>query len=1153
MSEDGTQLLYSSVFGPSGSSLYINGIGQDPSGNIWLAGTSNAALPTLVDPLQSVYNYQFSGNGFIAKFDPAMHNLLFSSYVNSTSGFSQVNGLAVDSSGLAHVVGIASQDFPTTQGAAVRAVTAPPPNYTYNYGFAALIDGSKPGPSICFANASSPFAQLGTSSQGSFDIVNCGDGPLTISSVQLTSDVFAFASSNVCAGTLNAGSSCTLAYNFTPKVAGVASATVLITSDAPMAANKRVLSGLGTVPIVFLPGGNKVNFDPTILGTAPQKGSVFIGNKGTAPLVVDTTRTAITGPFTITDTSCDKGPVKVPVGNTNYACTYTFTFNPTAVGASTGTLTLYTNDPASPSITFALSGSALASYPAPTITRLSIPTISLDSGPVDRSIVGTNFFPATTVLVNGVSVPVKSQNNTGITFTVDPSILGAMGEFPVQVVNPMPGGSSNMVKLTTHRLLNLTSTNIVYETNSKLLYAAIPATSSSNPNTILPVDPGTGAYGTPIPVGKNPTRLALSDDGRYLYVSFYSTFNTTGQLQRIDLKAGSVDRTFTLPGSSTGILDMHAVPGSPQLLVASLLRNASPSENGVALFNDSGVVQYIANDYPSNYTLDNFAFTSEQTYYGYPFGSSFFNSASVSDSGISPLSRGGFSCCDQATGSIVVSDGTLLYTNSGQIWDPKAQKVLGRYDSRLFYETGIVADSTAKRTFILKSSYQPDNGFSYPAILSYDPSTIKLADVIYFDLPTSPLSLVRWGSDGFAFLSGNSSSGDSNNPYSESQLALFRSRLATPGVTNAVTTTSLSPTSVTMGSATLTLTVTGSGFGADSTVLWNGAARTTTFVSASQLTALIPATDIATPGTAQVSVSNGGNASSSLPFVIGSPALTLSSPSLSFGKVLAGSSVQQTLTLQNSSSIPLSGIALVVSGQNAANFTATTTCGTSVGVNATCNITITFNPTGAADETATVTVSAAGATSQTVMVTGTSAAPDFVFPAPTGSSTATVPAGQPANFNLSITPYGAFAGTTMICTNLPANAACAFTPASFALGATSTPVSLTISTQQTVRAAFQPQHESSSWSSSRSALAILLLLPAASRRARRRFGNAQLVLWLMVLLTGSLLFNGCAGSSSGSSAPVETIQKTPAGTYSVPVVASSGAVSHSTNVTLVVQ
>jgi len=55
--------------------------------------------------------------------------------------------------------------------------------------------------------------------------------------------------------------------------------------------------------------------------------------------------------------------------------------------------------------------------------------------------------------------------------------------------------------------------------------------------------------------------------------------------------------------------------------------------------------------------------------------------------------------------------------------------------------------------------------------------------------------------------------------------------------------TSHAPASVTAGAAGFTLTVTGSGFVPGSTVRWDGAARTTTFSSATQLTAAIPAAD----------------------------------------------------------------------------------------------------------------------------------------------------------------------------------------------------------------------------------------------------------------------------------------------------------------------
>jgi hypothetical protein len=59
------------------------------------------------------------------------------------------------------------------------------------------------------------------------------------------------------------------------------------------------------------------------------------------------------------------------------------------------------------------------------------------------------------------------------------------------------------------------------------------------------------------------------------------------------------------------------------------------------------------------------------------------------------------------------------------------------------------------------------------------------------------------------------------------------------------TITSISPTSAVAGSTGFTLTVTGTNYvSGQSTVTWNGSPRTTTFVSATQLTADIPAADI---------------------------------------------------------------------------------------------------------------------------------------------------------------------------------------------------------------------------------------------------------------------------------------------------------------------
>ncbi len=93
--------------------------------------------------------------------------------------------------------------------------------------------------------------------------------------------------------------------------------------------------------------------------------------------------------------------------------------------------------------------------------------------------------------------------------------------------------------------------------------------------------------------------------------------------------------------------------------------------------------------------------------------------------------------------------------------------------------------------------------------------------------------------------------------------------------------TSLSPNSATAGGSAFTLTVNGSGFingaGSDRSVVhWNGSPRVTTYISGTQLTATIPAGDIATAGTANVTVVNPGNlTSNTATFTINNPTPTI--------------------------------------------------------------------------------------------------------------------------------------------------------------------------------------------------------------------------------------------------------------------------------------
>jgi hypothetical protein len=68
----------------------------------------------------------------------------------------------------------------------------------------------------------------------------------------------------------------------------------------------------------------------------------------------------------------------------------------------------------------------------------------------------------------------------------------------------------------------------------------------------------------------------------------------------------------------------------------------------------------------------------------------------------------------------------------------------------------------------------------------------------------------------------------------------------------------LTPPSTAAGSSDFTLTVQGTNFGSKAVVNFNGAAMTTTFDSATEVKAAIPASAVATKGTAKVTVTNPG-------------------------------------------------------------------------------------------------------------------------------------------------------------------------------------------------------------------------------------------------------------------------------------------------------
>ncbi len=133
--------------------------------------------------------------------------------------------------------------------------------------------------------------------------------------------------------------------------------------------------------------------------------------------------------------------------------------------------------------------------------------------------------------------------------------------------------------------------------------------------------------------------------------------------------------------------------------------------------------------------------------------------------------------------------------------------------------------------------------------------------------------------------------------YSSSAVASAAYTLVNP----APAISGVSPAFTNAGGAAFTLTVNGSGFIASSTVYWGASALITTYVNATQLTAQVPATDIATGGiSVAITVttpSPGGGASNSFQFEVDSAAGTTTG--------LQFSSVTQTVTAGSTASYPV--------------------------------------------------------------------------------------------------------------------------------------------------------------------------------------------------------------------------------------------------------
>ncbi len=275
-------------------------------------------------------------------------------------------------------------------------------------------------------------------------------------------------------------------------------------------------------------------------------------------------------------------------------------------------------------------------------------------------------------------------------------------------------------------------------------------------------------------------------------------------------------------------------------------------------------------------------------------------------------------------------------------------------------------------------------------------------------------------------------------------------------------------------------------------------------------------------------------------------AVASASPSsLTFSGTLVGvASSSQPVTLHNT------GVAtLNISSISSSNpvFAQTNNCGSTLAANATCTINVTFTPTSTTSASGTLTVNTDGG-NPTVALSGTGQ--DYSAPTVDSSNTSkTVTAGSSATYNFTVAPVGTSVSGTInfACSGLPSLASCSFSPASVSNISSSQAVTMTVTT--TAAGANASAGGSTILMMWLVLPGMALMIPSKDKRGRRA---KVLVMLMLAVGIATVLAMAACGGGGGSSAPPPS-PGTPKGSYTVTISATSGSVTHSTNVTLVVQ
>lgn len=302
------------------------------------------------------------------------------------------------------------------------------------------------------------------------------------------------------------------------------------------------------------------------------------------------------------------------------------------------------------------------------------------------------------------------------------------------------GGSGGEVSATVDEIvvteISLTTNHIIYDPIRDQIFASIPSSVGAFGNSIALVDPSTGWVSNYLFVGSEPNKLAISDNGEYLYVGL----DGAGAIRRVDLAGFYADIQFYLGMGFCGVLmaeDMVVLKDNPHALAVSRrYGGCSPRHEGVAIYDDgvqrttttpghtgSNVIE------PSNSASVLYGLNNETTEFG-------FRTMSVGSWGVSVMSVTE-DLIPSFSADICFADG-LIYATTGRVIDPTTSLLIGTYAA-----SGPVCPDSSTNTVYFAVGNQL-RVFSQDKFVPLNTFTIP-------DMSGSPGDLIKIGHNRFAF------------------------------------------------------------------------------------------------------------------------------------------------------------------------------------------------------------------------------------------------------------------------------------------------------------------------------------------------------------------------------------------------------------------